>query len=65
MAGLRTRRFSAVGDRLLRAVLGEVEAGACVPENGHFCLCYDPSGYACKLVYACDGQCYNQCCLCC
>jgi len=34
-----TRLFTALGDRLLAMFLGNVEAGACVPEHGDRC-CY-------------------------
>jgi hypothetical protein len=42
-----------MSDRLLRAVLPEVEAGACVAEQGDCCSCYD--GY--QYHFDCYGTC--------
>jgi hypothetical protein len=42
------------GDRLLDKLVGRVEAGACVPENGQTCYCRFSRIYK----YNCNGACY-------
>lgn len=68
--------LNAFADRVLATTLGTVEAGACVPENGHLCGCmFSPNGYCWKshnpqwltqTQYSCYGRnCYinpNACC---
>ncbi|WP_331770703.1 hypothetical protein OG948_44430 (plasmid) [Embleya sp. NBC_00888] len=45
-----------MGDRMLRLVLKEENAGACVPEVGQ--LCYCRSGY--QYRFACNGVCTKR-----
>lgn len=50
------RVIGTMGDRLLRLVLDEQRAGACVPEVGQ--LCYCKSGH--QYRFACNGVCTKR-----
>ncbi|MER5669590.1 hypothetical protein [Streptomyces mirabilis] len=50
------RMIGTMGDRLLRLVLDEQRAGACVPEVGQ--LCYCKSGH--QYRFACNGVCTKR-----
>jgi hypothetical protein len=51
------------GDWLLGLILPKEEAGACVPENGHDCICYCTSHQLYR--FTCTGQCvHNGSCSC-
>jgi hypothetical protein len=46
-----TKLMEAMGERILRRVLSNTEAGACVPEYGTQCKCeFDPNHYFCRTV---------------
>ncbi|WP_331767263.1 hypothetical protein [Embleya sp. NBC_00896] len=48
--------IGSVGDRMLRRVLKEERAGACVPEVGRLCFCRSHRQYR----FACNGVCTKR-----
>ncbi|HEY1486765.1 MAG TPA: hypothetical protein VGF84_11730 [Micromonosporaceae bacterium] len=66
-----TRMITAIGDRMLAAVLPRSTAGACVPEHGQSCS-YTKNGHCtggwffdtvCTGRFACNGVCSNVTCV--
>ena len=51
-----TRVIGTMGDRLLRLVLDEQPAGACIPEVGQLCYCRGGHQYR----FACNGVCTKR-----
>jgi hypothetical protein len=49
-----------VGDSVLQRLLPELEAGACVPENGQLCKCDHPCGvnWCTQYRFNCHSLCY-------
>ena len=48
-----------LGDAMLRRILPQAVAGACVPENGHACRCGPPCGvfHCTQYFFNCNGAC--------
>lgn len=53
------RVITHASDRVLEAVLGSADAGACVPSNGQFCYCVNNRYYAQNCYGACTY--YHAC----
>jgi hypothetical protein len=61
--------LNAFGDRALAGLIGSVDAGACVVENGQFCACLSQVNTCwsshippdkTKYIYSCNGACVPQ-----